>query len=79
MSGGGTLDSPIQALIESDYATVSPDTKIELLQGVVSDAKIAIVLEVGRMVGLVTKIDLIEYLANRATTATPTLPPPRRA
>ena len=79
VSGAGTLDSTIQTLIESDYATVSPDTKIELLQGVVSDAKIAIVLEAGRMVGLVTKIDLIEYLANRAGGVTQTLPPPRRA
>jgi cystathionine beta-synthase len=66
VSGQGTLDSTIEGLIESDYATVTPDTKIELLQGVLSEAKIALVLESGNLQGIVTKIDLIEYLATRA-------------
>ncbi len=66
VSGEGTADSPIRDLIESDYATVSPDTKIELLQGVLNDAKVALVLEDNLLTGLVTKIDLISYLADRA-------------
>ena len=66
VSGEGTLDSPIASLIESDYATVSPDTKIELLQGVLGDAKIAIVTEGNELVGIVTKIDLIDFLAKAA-------------
>jgi cystathionine beta-synthase len=66
VSGQGTLDSTIEGLIESDYATVTPDTKIELLQGVLSEAKIALVLESGNLQGIVTKIDLIEYLASCA-------------
>src|SRR3954451_2320282 len=63
VSGAGTLDSPIASLVESDYATVTPETKIELLQGVLNDAKLAIVTEQESVVGLVTKIDLIEFLA----------------
>ncbi len=66
VSGSGTLDSTIENLVESDYASVSPDTKVELLQGVLSEAKLAIVLDAGKIVGLVTKIDLITYLAERA-------------
>lgn len=66
VSGAGTLDSQIGSLIEGDYATVSPDTKIELLQNVLTDAKLAIVLEAGNVVGIVTKIDLIEFLAKRS-------------
>jgi cystathionine beta-synthase len=66
VSGQGTLESTIEGLVESDYATVTPDTKIELLQGVLSEAKIALVLESGNLQGIVTKIDLIEYLASRA-------------
>jgi cystathionine beta-synthase len=65
VSGAGTLDSPIAGLIESDYATVSPETKIELLQSVLSDAKLAIVTESEGVVGLITKIDLIDFLAKR--------------
>ncbi len=66
VSGNGTLDSPVGPLAEGDYATVSPDTKIELLQSVLNDAKLALVLDKGELVGVVTKIDLIEFLAKRA-------------
>jgi cystathionine beta-synthase len=67
VQGHGTLDSTIADLVESDYATVTPSTKIELLQGVLNDAKIAIVLDREAVVGVVTKIDLIDFLARRAS------------
>jgi cystathionine beta-synthase len=66
VSGHNTLESTIADLIESDYATVTPETKIELLQGVLADAKVAIVSENEEVVGIVTKIDLIDFLS-RAT------------
>jgi cystathionine beta-synthase len=69
VSGAGTLDSPIAGLIESDYATVTPETKIELLQQVLSDAKMAIVAEGDGVVGIITKIDLIDFLAKRPVKA----------
>ena len=52
--------------MESDYATVTSDTKIELLKGVLADAKVALVTENERLIGLISKIDLIDYLARRA-------------
>jgi cystathionine beta-synthase len=58
-----TLDSPIREIVESDYATVTPATKIELLQGVLAESKAAIVLSGDEVVGIVTQIDLIDYLA----------------
>ena len=67
VSGSGTLDSTIDNLIESDYATVTPATKVELLQGVLSEAKLAIVMDKESVVGVITKIDLIDYLARRTT------------
>jgi cystathionine beta-synthase len=70
VSGNHTLDSPIEGLVESDYATVSLDTKVELLQAVLADVKVAIVTEQEEVVGIVTKIDLIDFLAKRAA------PPP---
>ena len=45
----------------------TPDTKIELLQGVLADARAAIVISGETVVGIVTKIDLIEYLAKKST------------
>jgi cystathionine beta-synthase len=64
---GGTLDSPISTLVESDYATVTPSTKVELLKSVLNDAKLAIVMDKENVTGVITKIDLIDYLARRAT------------
>jgi cystathionine beta-synthase len=67
VTGGKTLDSPIAEVVEDDYATVTPNTKIELLQGVLADAKVAIVEERDEVVGIVTKIDLIDFLAKHKT------------
>lgn len=69
VQGGFTLDSTIEDLVESDYGTVTPATKVELLKGVLADAKLAIVTDKEEVIGVVTKIDLIDYLASRATPA----------
>jgi cystathionine beta-synthase len=71
VSGEHSLDSAVGPLAESDYATVSPQTTIEHLQGLLSDARMAVVLDgapgpSARIAGVVTKIDLIDYLARRA-------------
>jgi cystathionine beta-synthase len=75
VAGGKTLDTPIGEGVEDDYATVTPNTKIELLQGVLADAKVAIVEEQGQIVGIVTKIDLIDFLAKHKKPAS--VPPPQ--
>jgi cystathionine beta-synthase len=72
-TGGKTLESPITEVVENDYATVTPNTKIELLQSVLADSKVAIVEEGGVVVGIVTRIDLIDFLAKR--TPAPSIPP----
>jgi cystathionine beta-synthase len=66
VSGDKKLDTPIGELVESEYATVTPNTKIDLLQGVLADAKVAIVEDGDEVVGIVTKIDVIDFLARRA-------------
>jgi cystathionine beta-synthase len=67
VQGGGTLGSSVADLVEGDYATVTPATKVELLKGVLNDAKIAIVTDREQVIGVISKIDLIDYLAQRAT------------
>jgi cystathionine beta-synthase len=66
VSGEHSLDSPVGPLVESDYATVSPRTSIENLQGLLNEARMAVVTDEDKIVGVVTKIDLIDYLARRA-------------
>ncbi len=61
----GTMDVAIDDLIEADYATVTPQTKIKLLKTIFNDAKLVCVLEKDDLIGVITKIDLIEYLASR--------------
>ena len=59
------LDDPIDPLVESDYATVTPETKVVLLKNIFNDAKLVVVQEGDALVDIITKIDLIEYLAER--------------
>jgi cystathionine beta-synthase len=61
----GQMDGVIDELIEADYATVTPQTKIKLLKNIFNDAKLVCVLEKDDLVGVITKIDLIEYLAGK--------------
>jgi cystathionine beta-synthase len=62
---GKSQDSSIADLVESDYATVTASTKLELLKGVFNDAKVVLVMDGDKILGLVTKIDLIDFLASR--------------
>lgn len=64
-SGDHSLSSTIGALAEGDYATVTRETRVELVQGLLVDARMAMVLDRGELVGVITKIDLIEHLAKR--------------
>ncbi|MBL8611033.1 MAG: pyridoxal-phosphate dependent enzyme [Myxococcales bacterium] len=78
VNGQKTLDSSVGEILEGDYATVTPDTKIELLQNSLADAKVAIVTNGTDVVGIVTKIDLIDFLARRQReeAAPPSVLPP---
>lgn len=63
----GSLDHQIDELVESDYASVTPATRVHLLRNIFNDAKIVVVQDKDDVVGVITKIDLIEYLAARRT------------
>ncbi len=73
VSGEHSPDSPVGKLAEDDYVTVSPNTKLELLQESLANTRLAIVLDKDQLVGVVTKIDLIDFLARR----NPSQPPGR--
>jgi cystathionine beta-synthase len=63
--GDYSLDQAIGPLMESEYATVSPRTKLEQVQGLLNEVRMAVVTDGDEVVGVVTKIDLIDYLAGR--------------
>jgi cystathionine beta-synthase len=72
VSGEAHLDATIERILDSDYATVSPDTRVDLLKSVLADAKVALVTDGPRLLGLVSKIDVIDYLSRRMSD-TPTV------
>jgi cystathionine beta-synthase len=74
-TGEHSLDSTVGGLVESEYATVSPDTKIELVQNLLADARMAMVIDGDTLIGVITKIDLIEYLAKGRGVGRSVLPP----
>jgi cystathionine beta-synthase len=43
VGGAHSVDAPVGSLVESDFTTVTPDTRIELLTGVLGDASFYIV------------------------------------
>ena len=65
VSGEAHLDAPIERILDSDYATVTPDTRVDLLKTVLADAKVALVTDGARLLGIVSKIDVIDYLSRR--------------
>jgi flagellar hook assembly protein FlgD len=67
VSGEAHLEGTIDGILDNDYATVSPDTRVELLQGVLADAKVALVTVGLSLVGIISKIDVIDYHPRRAT------------
>jgi cystathionine beta-synthase len=65
----GDLDHSIGDLVSADYATVTPHTRTSLLKRIFNDAKVVLVVDHDHLQGVLTKIDLIEYLAREGAAA----------
>ncbi len=66
--GRHRLNDSIRSLVESNYLKASPDTPLSDLSQKFSatESNVAIVLEDGeKLAGIITKIDIIDYLAKR--------------
>jgi cystathionine beta-synthase len=57
---------PIAELMQKDPVTVTPDASIESLMGLFVNRGAVVVTEQGRVTGILTKIDLLDYLASRS-------------
>ncbi|HZI94492.1 MAG TPA: CBS domain-containing protein, partial [Patescibacteria group bacterium] len=57
------IDRPVKELVEQTHAAVSPDTPVSRLSQIFAEGNVAIVLEGARPAAVITKIDLIDYLA----------------
>jgi cystathionine beta-synthase len=59
-----SADEPISDLMRTDVATIGPGASLESLMSVFVNRNAAVVLDGGRVVGILTKIDILDYLAS---------------
>lgn len=67
VQGEAKLDSPVGPLVESAFTCVDQDTPVATLSGLFNQGNVVIVLDHGKILGIITKIDLIEYMAGKLT------------
>ncbi len=56
-------NGPIEDFLESNYCVVDLDTSLAVLSDLFSKARIALVMEDGRISSLISRIDVIDYMA----------------
>ena len=56
----------IAELVRTDVATIGPDAPLESLMSVFMNRQVAVVVENGSVVGILTKIDILDYLATHS-------------
>ena len=67
VAGEAKLDSPVGPMVESSFACVDLDTPVTTLSNLFSPDNVIIVLNNTKIEGLITKIDLIEYMTGKLT------------
>jgi cystathionine beta-synthase len=58
---------PVSAAMESSLVTLSPDEPVERLREIFDRGMVAIVVDRGEFLGLITRIDLLNWLRRRST------------
>ena len=67
--GTGRLDEPVAEVMTDAFEVADPDAPVGLFNHIFQKGKVIVVWERGEVRGLVTKIDVIDYLAHRRRTA----------
>ncbi len=66
ISGSGAMDHPICDIISRNVATVRADTPLDTLSEIAGKGAVAVVVDDDeRPTGIITKIDMIDYLASK--------------
>jgi len=65
LEGEHNVDKAIGPIVERDVPTVASDAPISKLKEIFLKGKIAVVVDNGKVTGIVTKIDMIDFLATK--------------
>lgn len=63
--GRSSLEASVERVVTDAYEVVDPDAAVGLFHHIFSKGKVIVVWERGEVRGLITKIDVIDYLAHR--------------
>ena len=66
VSGEAAADDPIASIVQRQVTAVSGETSLETVMGLFGDGSVAVVLDGDEVAGIITKIDLIDFLAARS-------------
>jgi cystathionine beta-synthase len=64
VGGAANMKTPVGELAETGFAAVAPESPVAFLSEHFTSGKVVLVLDGEKLVGVVTKIDLIDYLAS---------------
>jgi len=65
LEGSHRAADPIEPIVDPAPPVVDPETPVDVLAGVFLAANAAVVVDHGAVIGIVTKIDVIDHLAKR--------------
>ncbi len=66
VSGEAAADDPIAPIVQRQVTTVNSETSLETVMGLFGDGSVAVVVDRDEVAGIITKIDLIDFLAVRS-------------
>ena len=66
LGDGGGPDDTITGMVRTDVATIGPEAPLESLMSVFVNRQVAVVMEDGEVTGILTKIDILDYLASHS-------------
>ena len=69
LAGGRAFDRPVRDVMTSKVETLAPEAPLAELVRVLDQGMVGVVVEHGTLFGLVTRIDLVNYLRRRAAGA----------
>jgi cystathionine beta-synthase len=66
MQGGADADDAVGPIVHRQVTTVGSGASLESVMGMFADGSAVVILDQERVAGIITKIDLIDFLAARS-------------
>ncbi len=60
-------DTPVHELVDYDFSLVEPDNSLGVVAQLLAQGKVVLVQDDGRLAGIITKIDLIDFMTRQST------------